>query len=358
MRIDSQNSLIKKAWGMILNLTNISAEPLYLQISRQIKQRILNGDLTSGSKLFPVGIFAKQHHINKASIIKAYNKLKSEGLIQHNGEDEFYVNNFSTEKLDQLREENSLSEWSLSQSKRIQDELKTARQIQKNLLPKELPSGPDFILAAFYSPAEEVSGDFYDFLKNENSSFGLVIGDASGKGMPAAMLTLQIQAILKSDKNNERSMHQTLEILNDYLYNNTHAKHFATLFLGKYNRQNGNFEYVNAGHNLPILLRQNGSIEFLETTGPALGIMKQSRFIVKMINLQKDDSLVFYTDGVTETMNSKKELFGEERLIKVIKDNSEKMPTEILNSVMDRVKKFNNSGYKEDDITLIILKRI
>ncbi len=342
---------------MILNLSNISSEPLHLQISRQIKNRILNGDLKSGTELLPVRVLAKQQHVNKRIILKAYTELMKAGYLLPAGYEKFYVNQLTDKKLNELKEDNLLEDWSTSEGQRIQDELKAAKQIQKNLLPKELLDTSELNLAAYYCPAQEVGGDFYDFLTNGGDSFGLVIGDASGKGMPAAMLMLQIQAILKSDKNHERSVHQTMEILNDYLCKNIPAKHFATLFWGTYDYSNGSLVYINAGHNFPIIIHQNDETQFLKTTGPALGIIKNASFSVESVELQQGDTLVLYTDGVTEAMNLQKDTYGESRLQEILINNRTKKSEEIINSIIEDIKKFNTYGCKDDDITIVVLKR-
>ncbi|MCP4724969.1 MAG: SpoIIE family protein phosphatase, partial [bacterium] len=167
------------------------------------------------------------------------------------------------------------------EKKRFEEELSLASKIQQDLLPKELPDNEEFQIAAYSKPSFRVGGDFYDYLPIDEDRFGLVIADACGKGMPAAMLISQIQAILKGEAGSGKPIIQILKHLNKHIKKYTSAQNFTTLFFGIYNRKTGVLEFANAGHNYPVIIRKDGSKELLITTGPALGITTDDDYFVE-----------------------------------------------------------------------------
>lgn len=242
------------------------------------------------------------------------------------------------------------------EKRRMEEEFSVARQIQQDLLPKELPGNGRFQLAAYSQPSQAVGGDFYDYLPIDKNRFGLVIADASGKGMPAALLISQIQAILKSEVSHGNSIRQTLASLNKHLKQYSSAQNFATLFYGMVDLEIGILEYANAGHNYPILTRKNGKVEILQTTGPALGILQNSAHDTATIQLKSGDNLLLYTDGVTETMNSKSEEFGEQQLQRIFDQSRTSSAQEILDKINKYLAAFEATGALQDDRTMVVLK--
>ncbi|MFQ5632631.1 MAG: PP2C family protein-serine/threonine phosphatase, partial [bacterium] len=199
-------------------------------------------------------------------------------------------------------------------------------------------------------------GDFYDYLPIDKNHFGLVIADASGKGMPAALLISQIQAILKSEVGHGNSIRQTIASLNKHLKQYSSAQNFATLFYGIVDLQAGILEYANAGHNYPILMRKNGKGEILQTTGPALGILQNSDHETASIRLRTGDNLLLYTDGVTETMNTEKAEYGEMHLQDVFEHNRSSSAQAILDAIIEDLSDFGAADSSQDDRTMVVLK--
>ena len=242
------------------------------------------------------------------------------------------------------------------EKRRMEDELEMARQIQANLLPKELPDEDHFALAAFSSPSHTVGGDFYDYIPIDENRCGLVIADACGKGLPAAMLISQIQAMLKSEINNGNNIQNILYNINEQVVRFTPKDKVVTLFFGIYNKKSNEFEYTNAGHNFPILVRENGKSEYLQVGGPVLGMVKNVAYQTGTIRLNLKDILFFYTDGVTETMNDNKQEYGEERLLDTLIQCREQNVQKIIEAVLDDLLNYTHIDSAQDDRTMLVLK--
>ncbi len=242
------------------------------------------------------------------------------------------------------------------EKRQLDEELSMARQIQQDLLPRELPDDEDFQIAASSEPSKAVGGDFYDYLPLDENRFGLVIADACGKGMPAAMLISQIQAILKSEARTGASISEIMTNMNKHLLRYTSARNFATLFFGIFNRKTMTLEFANAGHNNPILAKSDGKSELLQTTGPALGILHETEFATEIVQLERGDNLLLYSDGVTETMNAASDEFGEDKLSQTFSANLDKPAEALIQEILKEVNEFQHSSALPDDRTVMVLK--
>jgi len=277
---------------MLLNLTNYSSEPIYNQIVQQILLRILNEDKFPGDELESISKISRQHHISKTSVKKAFERLKILGVINSLAEDKYVISDISTEQLKKIIERDYNNSQYFSDYDLFTAELEAAKQIQNRLLPNDLPNNNRIEVASYSTISEEVGGDFYDFFKIEKNKYGFVIGDACGKGLAAAMLISQIQAIIKSDLSLNRSLSQTIFLLNSYLYTYSSAKHFASLFYGILDFASNKLSYINAGHNFPIILNKT-RIQRLKTTGPALGIIPNPNFMQEVKKINAGDLIFF-----------------------------------------------------------------
>ncbi|NOX17510.1 MAG: PP2C family protein-serine/threonine phosphatase [Chlorobi bacterium] len=340
---------------MLLNLTTFSSEPIDAQILSQILERIVESDILAGEELPSAGKLSRMQHIGKSAVIKAYRELERIGAALPVKNGKFAVNKLSDEKLSEFADK--IKKITKEESEKFNAELEAARQIQKGLLPRVLPENDELSAAAYSTISKEVGGDFYDLYKMEDGKYGILIGDASGKGLPAAMLISQIQAIIKSDVSHRRSINRTLSILNAYLKTFSSAKNFATLFYGILDAAKGEMVYSNAGHNFPLLVKQNGEIKRLRTTGPALGLMRQIEYEEKTISIGKNETLFLFTDGLSETLNNNGEMFGEERIENICLNNKENVPSEILDEVKRELKNFRSARYENDDTTFMAVKR-
>jgi len=242
------------------------------------------------------------------------------------------------------------------EKQRLSEEMNMARQIQLDLLPQCPPEAESYKICACSFPSRTIGGDFYDFIPRENGAFGMVIADASGKGLPAALMVTQIQAILRSEVGNSHDISKIIRNINQYVSEMTSSEKFATLFYGEYNPQNGEFHYANAGHNYPILVRADGSHEFLARGGLLIGAFGGMDYEDGKINMNDDDLMFFYTDGLSEAMDEKGEEYGEERIINYVVNNRQQTPDEIVDGILEDKKRFDSTDPPRDDTTLIVLK--
>jgi sigma-B regulation protein RsbU (phosphoserine phosphatase) len=241
--------------------------------------------------------------------------------------------------------------------RRIKEEMNMARQIQASLLPKELPDNEKYTIAAAAISSRAVGGDFYDYFQINDNQHGLVIGDACGKGLPAAMLISQIQAMIHSEVEHGHHISTILELLNRQMVQFIPKDKFVTLLYGIYDQEKDEIELGSAGHNYPIIVRENGQREQFETNGPALGLVPDACYHTSQINLFAGDTLLLFTDGITEAMNEKQEQFGEERLIALVTQNRHLNAHEMLQLILKTVEDFGAGEILQDDRTMMVLKR-
>jgi sigma-B regulation protein RsbU (phosphoserine phosphatase) len=239
----------------------------------------------------------------------------------------------------------------------IESELKVAREIQMDIVPKIFPPFPDrteFDIHAVIQPAKEVGGDFYDFFFINDHTFAIAIGDVSGKGVPASLFMAVTKTLLKATATPGLQPNETLAAVNHELCRDNDSAMFVTVFLGIVDLTDGKFCYSNGGHNPPILLRKDGSMELLrKTPGMALGVMDDIPFGSNEMQLSKDDTLILYTDGIVEAIDSHETLYGEERFTTFIR-NHPGLPVQILNRlILEEVQNFAGLAPQADDITIL-----
>jgi sigma-B regulation protein RsbU (phosphoserine phosphatase) len=242
----------------------------------------------------------------------------------------------------------------------LQKELDIANIIQTSILPKTFPPFPDrkeFDIYAKMIPAKEVGGDLYDFFLIDKYRLGVVIADVSGKGIAAALLMAVCKTLLKATAYKGMPADSVLSEVNNILVDESPSNMFVTLFYGVLDTRSGAFEYSNAGHNSPYLLANDGSIKQIPAIGGLLlGAMKDAEYQSNVIMLQPSESLLFYTDGVTEAFNKENEEYKETHLEKVFEGKSSLNMNELITQVFDDVQTFTNGVEQSDDITCLALK--
>lgn len=252
-------------------------------------------------------------------------------------------------------ERKSLAE-KMEQERRTAQELEFAKQVQARLFPQSLPQLSSLEYAGLCIQAREVGGDYYDFLSLGPQRLGLVLGDISGKGMPAALLMANLQANLRSQYATAwNEPKQFLQSVNRLFYQNTIESAYATLFFAEYDDQVRRLRYANCGHYSALLLRAAGKVEQLDSTGTVLGLFDEWKCNVEERQLHLGDTLVIYTDGVTESFDSHGQEFGEDRLVDALRRNLSLPTRNLLASVVDEVQAFS-AHEQHDDITLIAAK--
>lgn len=240
---------------------------------------------------------------------------------------------------------------------RLDGELNAAREVQRSLIPTRPPRIPGFQLTGLWTPAREVSGDFYDYIPLGHGRLGIVVGDVSDKGAPAALYMAISRSVLRASVILEPDPERAIERSNRVLASDAAKGMFVTLFFGVLDSQRRRLTYVNAGHNPPILLKsRSGRLQRLSRHGLALGIDAESHWASQTIDLSKGDLLVLYTDGVTEAFNQRDEMFGEGRLNRIIRKASGDTAHGLVRSIDKAVRDFVGSLPLADDVTLVVLK--
>jgi serine phosphatase RsbU (regulator of sigma subunit)/catechol 2,3-dioxygenase-like lactoylglutathione lyase family enzyme len=240
--------------------------------------------------------------------------------------------------------------------RRVAQELEIAKQVQTRLFPQTAPRLATLEYSGACLQAREIGGDDYDFLDLGRERLGLVVGDISGKGIAAALLMANLQASLRSQCAIASDQPQRfLQCVNQLFYENSADSAYATLFFAEYDDTMRRLRYANCGHLCGLLLRQNGSLERLDSTCTVLGIFPQWECVTRERPLCPGDTLALYTDGLTESFNDAGQEFGEERLAESLREHYRKSPSAIVASIVDDVKTFSPQE-QYDDITLIVAK--
>jgi serine phosphatase RsbU (regulator of sigma subunit)/predicted ester cyclase len=238
---------------------------------------------------------------------------------------------------------------------RIEQELQVARRIQQELLPEATPELDSWEFAQHYQPAREVGGDFYDFLELEDGRLGLVVGDATGHGMPAALVMATTRGMLRAVVQSLESPGEVLARVNEALVADIPPSTFVTCFYGILDPESGRLRYANAGHDLPCR-RRNGQAEELRARGMPLGLMPGMSYEEKEAALEVGDSTLFYSDGLVEAHNPQREMFGFPRLRRLVAEHAGERS--LVDLLMDELRSFTGDGWEqEDDITLVTLRR-
>lgn len=239
---------------------------------------------------------------------------------------------------------------------RLEEEVTMARQIQLDLLPANPPKLEMLEISSHSTPSRTVGGDFFDFLENDNGKLGICIADASGKGMPAALMIAQTQAILKSEVSNGNPIDKVMKNINKQLVCSSSSEKYVTMFYGELNIETGMFQYTNAGHNYPVLVKKDGKINLLERGGPIVGALPDMPYEAAEVQLEKDDILFFFTDGLSEAMNNDEVEYSEERIRTFICDHREIAPDMLVDSILKDVRSHDATFPPRDDTTIIALK--
>lgn len=236
-------------------------------------------------------------------------------------------------------------------------DLAQAADIQRRILPENAPEVPGVDLAGFNAPCRTVGGDYYGFFPYPDGRVALALGDVSGKGMPAALMVMGLQARLQALAEEPRELAALVTRLNKITCANCPPNRFITFFIALFNPATGEFTFANAGHNPPILVRASGESQMIEGGGPVMGILPVAPYSEQRASLGPGDLLVIYSDGVTEATNTAEEEYGEQRLIDTLKQHRGDSATAIVSAVTSSVSQFTSGAAQADDITLMVAKR-
>jgi phosphoserine phosphatase RsbU/P len=249
--------------------------------------------------------------------------------------------------------ENAKMHKSLMEKQRLVKDMEFASTVQESFLPQKTPEIEGYQFSAHYTPAQEVGGDFYDFIHLDRNRIGVVIGDVSGKGVPAALTMAKLGSDLRTLAFTEKDPATVLERLNDLLAERSRRGMFATLLYIELDSQTGTLSISNAGH-LPLIIKKaDGSVKKLSTTGGSpLGILTGMKFGQETATLDPGDIVILYTDGIIEAMNAREELYGYERFEALIR-KAPSLPEGLKSAIIEDVNKFTGLSPQHDDMTMV-----
>ncbi len=240
---------------------------------------------------------------------------------------------------------------------RMERELELATEIQQRFQPSSPPLMSDYEFQGISFSCYEIGGDYYDFITRHDGKMLIALGDVSGKGTAAALLMSSLHASVHAQVAAKTSLYDMVKAINVYLSENTPTNRFITLFIAELDPQTGIINYINAGHNPPLVGRADGKVEQLDSGGFPLGIMPLADYEVGQIQLAASEALVIYSDGVSEAVNLKDEEFGMERLTQVVSGNVKSTASGLRDKVESALSAFTQTAPANDDITLVIVKR-
>jgi PAS domain S-box-containing protein len=291
-----------------------------------------------------VGTYAMYHDISEL-------KRAEEEVRQLNKDLERRV----AERTEQLKIAMARQQQEVQERERIEQELRVARMIQQTLLPKSLPDLEGYQIAAYYQSAREVGGDFYDFLRLPDGRLGLIVGDVSGKGVPAAIMMATTRTLLRAAYH-LGSPGEILEQVNDALFPDIPPNMFVTCLAALLDSRTGRLQYANAGHDPPYI-RHAAGVSKLRATGMPLGLMPNMSYEQKEITLQPGENILLYSDGLLEAHSPQREMFGFPRMQGHVSAHPE--GASLIDSLLAELERFTGEDWEqEDDITLLTLQRL
>lgn len=241
------------------------------------------------------------------------------------------------------------------EQERIQYQFSLARNIQQGLLPRQLPQSDFYELQAITMPCQTVGGDYYDVIRLPGERLGLTVADVSGKGLPAAMLAATLQGAFAAVAAGDPGLEELFHRVNDFLCERTPPEMFATIFYAVLDRD-GRLNFVNAGHNPPLVVHASGTVEPLGSSNFPVGLIPGAKFGVRSVRLEPSDQVLIFSDGVPEAQNGEMEFFGENRLRKSLERCAGESAHEVCTKVVAAVQTFVGAAPQADDLTLTVLR--
>ncbi|HEV7396545.1 MAG TPA: GAF domain-containing SpoIIE family protein phosphatase [Pyrinomonadaceae bacterium] len=246
----------------------------------------------------------------------------------------------------------------LIEKKRLEGQLEVARQVQLELLPASDPQLPGYDISAYNYPTEEVSGDYYDWVRIHSDQIAIVIADVAGKGVPAALLMAFLRASLRAATHIGYAPQISMAKVNYLLWESIERNQFVTAFYGILDATNRTIAYANAGHNPPLLLSADGKSCFLTQGAVPLGMFRDTRYHEYYLTINPGDVLVLYTDGVTEALNPHEEEFGSERLVRSVNATRDLPASEMIAAIQREISEWTDGLGVHDDVTMFVIKAL
>ncbi len=239
----------------------------------------------------------------------------------------------------------------------IREEVRMAAEIQKKLLPNKIPVIKGYDIWGLNIPAREVGGDYFDFIRLKPDTYAFCLGDITGKGLPAAMLMSNLQATFRAQVKVQQDISECIRLSNSLLYHSTEADKFATFFGAILYTNTNTVSYCNAGHDNPMYIKHDKTINRLSNGGLLLGFLENNTYEKDLIDLKHGETIIIYSDGITEAMDENDNEFREENLIRSILENYDLSAKEIADKIISNIKSFIGKQKQHDDMTLIVIKK-
>jgi sigma-B regulation protein RsbU (phosphoserine phosphatase) len=362
---------------MFLRPNPSSGVPVYRQLMDQVRDALGTGALRPGDPLPGIRPLAEQLVINPNVVARAYRELEQDrtisvrdgvatGLAAGARFETSSRTAFHYKSSGELAAENSRLEAMIAVevARRVEGnrELDRAREVQERLFPQSCPPVAGLDYAGTCRPAGRVGGDYYDFIPIGETGLGIAIGDVSGKGISAALLMATLRTYLHvHTRRRVGDLAEMMASLNRHVYESSSANRYATFFYGQYESSTRVLEYVNAGHNPPVILRASGdghTVLRLDVGGPAVGLLPACSYVAQRVTLEEGDVLVLFTDGICEAMNAAGDEWGEECLTQVVRANRSLAAGQLVDRVMAGSDGFVGGAPQYDDMTLITARVI
>jgi sigma-B regulation protein RsbU (phosphoserine phosphatase) len=245
----------------------------------------------------------------------------------------------------------------IARRERMSREIEIARDVQTKLFPQRMPAIPGVDCAGACRPAQGVGGDYYDFLALPGGKLGVALGDVAGKGIPAALLMASLQASLRGQRlSGPSDLAHMMTNMNRLIFDSSPENRYATFFYGELDPATHRMDYVNAGHNAPMIFRASGELERLKATGPVIGLVDGGRYEQRSTTLAPGDMLVVYSDGISEAMNTADEEWGEEKLAASVRERRDGASQTLIAHLFERADAFAAGAIQHDDMTLVVVR--
>ncbi len=247
-----------------------------------------------------------------------------------------------------------------TERRNLESELEFSAEVQRALLPQSPPDIPGLDVAAFSRPAQFIGGDYFDFVQFRNSTYGLMIADVMGHGVSSSLLMSSLQTALHTMIPDNDQATEVIQRINRYFIHNINLTTFVTLFLGQFDPARHLLTYCNAGHNPPLLYRRGpggkGTIQWLQPTGAAIGLVEDYKLLSKEVALTKGDVIVLYTDGLSEATNPGQEELGKERLADLVVQSADQSSHDLVSALRKGLSDFIGERALADDVTFVVCK--
>ena len=355
----------------VIRINNPRLENQKIQVSQSIINLAVNQNssiLTSDAQddtRFKAEVSIINLNIHSAMCVPLWNNKEIIGVIYA---DRIYkLEQFSEEDLRLLTllanlaaikiENAKLVEQGIEKEK-MEKELSLASQIQRDFLPKENPKSKSFEIAGVNVPCYQVGGDYYDFIDIDPKRIGITIADVSGKGVSASLLMASLRAALQSEVHLDYDIEKMVKKLNDFIHRSSGSNKFITFFYSELNKKTSELKYINAGHNPPLIIDPKGNVRRLESSGFCLGMFPNVDYKMEKLNLGVGDTVLLFTDGITESRNKNNEEFEEQRMIQLLKMHSKIGAQDLIEKINQELDEFTVGTEQMDDQTIVVIKRV